>query len=57
LAVGAKTFVPRVKLWRFETCQTFRVPTFAAVTKTLGAERAFEAYRLFLRTKELRLEI
>ena len=49
--------MPSVKLCRFETCQTFRVPIFAVVTKTFGAERAFDAYRLFVKTKVFKLEI
>ena len=40
-----------VRLARLETCQTFRVPTFAVVAKR------FVAYRSFVRTNEFKFEI
>jgi hypothetical protein len=46
-AFAAYRLFERDRVDRFETCQTFRVPTFAVVENKLVVVTAFAAYRLF----------
>ena len=45
-AFAAYRLFPSERLDRFETCQTFRVPTFAVVDNKLVVVTAFETYTL-----------
>ena len=45
-AFAAYKLLVTTRVERFETCQTFRVPTFAVVAKTFVVVTALEAYRL-----------